>query len=407
MGQFVALFTPFRLNFSIPCIFRHLRPLQDAEAQKGPSIAVPLGRRDAGWQLAPPRGNWHPWGRNRGPEKPGSQRREVGETRTKMVMNLKSRRTWKILGIVIISGAVLHYFNPLGRLLGYLIPWMSPIELYGRVEDQHGKPIAGAKVELFPQDNPFGGPSRSKTILTSDGNGEFSIKGLHGISMGVLASKEGFIHLSPLGGPASSERVDYADGAPAGKRYSNPRTPLILRLQDPGEVEQLVCVREKGWRLAINGKPRQIALDSEDGKGPHQIEFRLWSNTLDRNKPGANVYDAFDWTFEACIPGGGFIWSDSNLDFEAPEGGYKETIRFHYPASLPREKWKRFRTGRYFVKFRDNTFGRIIIDVDAGTEPEYGPLSMQSWFNPKPGSHNLASEIPGSQFHGGDPEKEP
>jgi hypothetical protein len=141
------------------------------------------------------------------------------------------------------SHATAHKDNPAGALVDL---FKTPIELYGRVEDQHGKPIAGAKIELFPLDNPTGGSSHSKTVLTSDAKGEFSIKGLHGISMGVQASKEGFIHLPPLDGPSSSTNVAYASGAEAGKRYSNPKTPLVLRLQNPGMIEPLVCVREIG-----------------------------------------------------------------------------------------------------------------------------------------------------------------
>ena len=225
--------------------------------------------------------------------------------------------------------------------------------------------------------------------------------------MGVQASKEGFIHLPPLDGPSSSTNVAYASGAEAGKRYSNPKTPLVLRLQNPGMIEPLVCVREIGWRLNLDGEPRLIALDSEKGKGPHQIEFRLWSNNQVLYHPGVNPSSVFEWTFEARIPGGGVIWSDSNLNFEAPESGYKELLRYHYPADLPRAKWKNYCHGRYFVKFPDNTYGRIQFEIDATSKPEYGPLKMQSWFNPKPGSRNLASEIPGSNFHGGDPEKGP
>ena len=295
--------------------------------------------------------------------------------------------------------------NPAAELLDL---FKAPIELFGRVEDQHGKPVPGAKVEMYPVDRPLGTASASAVALTSDAEGNFSVKGLKGMSMGVSVSKKGYVHISPLGGPSSEAMVYYADRARDGKRYSNPKTPLVLRLLNPGPIEPLVCMLEKGWRITTDGKPRLIGLDFGDGNGSHQIEFRLWSNARDLDKPGANVYDAFDWTFEARILGGGFIWSDSDLNFEAPEAGYKEMIRYHLPKSLPRDKWKGFRNGRYFVRFSDGSYARIQISVDAGTEPNYGPLKMKSWFNPKPGSRNLATDrTDGSGFHGGDPEKEP
>jgi len=290
----------------------------------------------------------------------------------------------------------------------FLDLFKTPIELYGRVEDQHGQPVSGATVKMYPVDNPSGTASASTVVMTSDAEGNFSVKGLKGASMGVSVTKKGYVYISPLGGPSSETTVYYAHDSKSGKRYSNPKTPLVLRLLNPGPLEPLVHVREKGWRIALDGTPRLIALDSEDGKGSHQIEFRLWSNMLDLRRPGANVYDAFDWTFEARIPGGGFIWNDKDLNFEAPEAGYKETIRYHMPKTLPRDKWKGFRNGRYFVRFSDGTYARVGISVDAGTEPTYGPIKIKSWFNPKPGSRNLATdESDGSGFHGGDPEMEP
>jgi hypothetical protein len=285
----------------------------------------------------------------------------------------------------------------------FLDAFKTPIELYGRVEDQDGKPVAGATVEMYPVDSPFGTASASALVMASDAEGKFSVKGLRGVSMGVSVFKEGYIHISPLGGSASQATVTYADGSKQGKRYSNPATPLILRLQNPGRMEPLVYVARKRWKLEIDGTPELIALDTEGGKGSHQIEFRLWSNTRDRDKPGADVYDAFDWTFEARIPGGGFIWNDSDLNFEAPESGYKELVRYHYPSSLSRDKWRRFQNGRYFLKFPDGTHARVWFDIDAGSDRR--PLSMQSWFNPKIGSRNLASDIKdGGGFHGDDPE---
>ena len=300
------------------------------------------------------------------------------------------------------SHATARKDNHAGEFLDF---FKTPIELYGRVEDQHGKPVPGATVKMYPVDNPSGTASASAVVMTSDAEGNFSVKGLKGASMGVSVSKKGYVYISPLGGPASQTTVYYAHGSKSGKRYSNSKTPLVLRLQNPGPVEPLVYVREKGWRIALDGTPRRVALDSEDGKGSHQIEFRLWSDTHSRREPGNNAYSAFDWTFEARIPGGGFIWNDSDLNFEAPEAGFKEMIRYHLPKTLPRDKWKGFRNGRYFVRFPDGTHARIGFDIDAGSDRR--PLYMKSWFNPKPGSRNLATdESDGSGFHGGDPEKE-
>ncbi len=292
-----------------------------------------------------------------------------------------------------------------GLMASFLDAFNTPIELHGKVVDQHGDPVPGASVRLTPVDAPHRDSSGSAVTLISDAEGKFSIKGLHGFSMGVSVSKEGYLHLSPLGGPASSAMVSYAQGAEAGKRHSNPDTPLVLTLHKVGPVEPMVYVDKKRWRLPVDGSPIRIALDSEEGIGSHQIEFRFKSDWNQLPMDNEINLKLFDWTFEAHIPGGGFIWNDSDYHFEAPESGYKETIRYHHPASQPREKWKRSQRGRYFVKFSDGTHARIEFSIDGGSDRR--PLYMASWMNLKPGSRNLASpEKDGSGFHGGNPEEE-
>jgi|694.fasta_scaffold21491_4 hypothetical protein len=294
---------------------------------------------------------------------------------------------------------------PENRVTEFLGMFETPIEIHGRVVDQHGDSVAEARVVITPVDTPFTDNSGSKLEITTDEEGRFHATGLRGASLGVEASKQGYMHRSPLGGPSSSAMVDYAGGAKAGERFRNPETPLVLELHNIGAVEPMVYIKKSRWKLNLDGTPRRIALDSVEGQGAHQIEFRLWSDTQIRRLPGNDVYTQFDWTFDARIPGGGFIWNDDAFSFQAPGTGYKESIRYHRPASMPREKWKTFENGRYFVKFPDGTHGRIVIDIDAGSDR--APLKITSWLNERPGSLNLASPYSDSSgFHGSDPEKQ-
>lgn len=194
----------------------------------------------------------------------------------------------------------------------------NPITLYGKVVDQNGEPVPGATIELYPLTSHFQEDAAKNIVLNTDAAGAFSIKGLRGFSMGVSVKKEGYLHISPLGGPSSSTTVSYGSGAVTGKRYSNPKTPLVLRLQNPGTREPMVCVERKRWSLPVNGTPRLIALDSKDGKGQHQIEFRFKSDWNKLPKTNAMYGKRYDWSFEARIPGGGFIWNDKDFDFTAP-----------------------------------------------------------------------------------------
>jgi Carboxypeptidase regulatory-like domain len=285
----------------------------------------------------------------------------------------------------------------------FLQAFESPIELYGKVVDQHGDPVPSATVKLFPVDTPWE-DSKSKMTLISDENGKFAVEGLKGTAMGVQATKDGYLYISPLGGPASSVSVNYGHGGGTGKRHSNPATPVILTLHKIGPVEPMFYMPDTRWKLPLDGTVRKISLDSKTGEGSRQIEFLFksdWSKLPMDNEINSKQ---FDWSFEAKIPGGGFVWSDSDFNFDAPQTGYKESIRYHYSVDMPREKWKRFQHGRYFVKFADGSYGRIRIDIDGGSDRK--PLKMTSWLCLKLGSRNLASpDKDSSWFSSDDPEK--
>jgi len=284
------------------------------------------------------------------------------------------------------SHAVIEPKDPTAALLG---AFKTPIELYGKIVDQHGNPVAGATVRLSPVDRPFGDQSKSAMTLLSGATGEFSVKGKQGFAMGVRASKDGYMTLPPLDGPSSSAMVSYGGEGKAGKRYSNPATPLDLTLHEIGLVDPIFYVERTNRKLPVDGTLRAIALDSEKGQGDHRIEFRFKSDWSKLPKNNEMYGKRYDWSLEASILGGGFLESDSDYKFEAPENGYQETIKIEYSVELPQDKWLYNIHRRYFVKFSDGSYGRIRFSIDASTDS--APLNMTSWLNLKPGSRNLSS----------------
>ena len=274
----------------------------------------------------------------------------------------------------------------------FWVAFRSPIQLHGRVEDQHGDPVVGAKVVCMPVDVPFGDESGSTTTLTSGADGKFFVNGLHGASMGVQASMDGYLDIPPAGGPASFVMVSYADDAEEGKRYSHVETPLVLRLYEIGAVEPMVYVDFCGRSLPVDGSVKRIALDSGSGIGSHQIEFRLRSEWMKIPADNEHFGDHFDWSLEAKIPGGGFVWSDSDFNFVAPERGYLESIRLDYKAGMPVDQWESYVYGTFFVKFADGSHGRIKLFISGMERGGGSPLRLSSWLNLKPGSRNLATD---------------
>jgi hypothetical protein len=280
--------------------------------------------------------------------------------------------------------------DPTNVLKQFASAFRTPINLYGKVVDQHGEPVVGATVTLTPVDRAFADQSHSKTIVFTESSGLFSVTDKVGSSIGVRASKDGYMSYPGMPGkPLSGTTVDYAFQAEGGKRCSNPSTPLILTLLKIGPVDPVFYVKNDNWRLTLDGTPRNIALDSVDGKGTHVIEFRLKCDCTKLPDTNERYGMTYDWSFDAKIPGGGFVEVDSDYKFEAPETGYQESIQWGSLA-LPKETWKRSNQKRYFVKFPDGSYGRIFVYVDAGTD--VGPLNMTSWLNLKPGSRNLSSK---------------
>lgn len=105
---------------------------------------------------------------------------------------------------------------------------------------------------------------------------------------------------------------------------------------------------------------------------------------------------AAPWFCELSIPGGGFFLIDEKVgqdgdvyvsnyavkakegeEFYAPEIGYEETVRAEMNESRMDETWRDTFTRNYYVKFPDNTYGRIEVQVGGG-----GYYEITSWYNP-------------------------
>ena len=105
---------------------------------------------------------------------------------------------------------------------------------------------------------------------------------------------------------------------------------------------------------------------------------------------------AAPWYCEMSIPGGGFFLIDEKIgqdgdvyqskyaanakageEFLAPESGYEETVRAEMLESRMDETWRDTYTRNYYVKFPDNTYGRIQVQLGGGAYYE-----ITSWYNP-------------------------
>lgn len=118
------------------------------------------------------------------------------------------------------------------------------------------------------------------------------------------------------------------------------------------------------------------------------MERGVKSKHLEPRPPGERKDD---WRLEVSVPGGGLVVREDAMAFEAPEGGYLPSDTIEMPASL--QRWSRAAERSYFFRFVDGTTARADLRMHAGGDHF---VVWESFFNPKPGSHNLESD-PGNK----------
>lgn len=267
----------------------------------------------------------------------------------------------------------------------FIAAFKTPITFYGRVIDQHGKPVPDAHVTLSANDRPMGQPN-SEYVRTADAEGRFSIDNIVGLTLAVAVAKQGYkgIPQNDSRTVTSSGLFEYGLESIRGPHQADRNAPVIFRLHKIGVVEPLMKIGEKNFRIARDGSPLSIALDEQ---GAHQVVLRCWNQELQR-PAGQRQYD---WRLEVSVPNGGLVARKDAFAFEAPQDGYLPSDTVEMPAALGNQ-WRSFAERSYFIRFGDGTFARANLRMRAGGDHFF---VWESFFNPKAGSPNLESPAAG------------
>lgn len=258
--------------------------------------------------------------------------------------------------------------------------YRTPINFYGRVLDQHGLPVPAANVNISANDK-WNGPS-SEYFRTTDAQGLFSITGIHGLTLVVRVTKSAYREIPrPYGKVTSSGLFEYGLSS-KGPYRSSKEQPTIFTLHKIGNLEPLVKIAERNFRMARDGIPLFISLDGKEG---HQVVLRCWNKELERPE-GQRVYD---WRLEISVPTGGLLLRKDNFAFNAPQYGYMPSDSIEMSASLPQGEWRGSAERSYFFQFADGTYACAKLEMQAGGDHF---VVWESYFNPKPDSTNLESD---------------
>ncbi len=266
--------------------------------------------------------------------------------------------------------------NTSGMLLGWLAAYNETrLDLYGKVIDQDGHPIAGVEVAgSLDIDSP--GSDRIYKTKT-DADGLFQITGLHGNELGADVSKPGY-------------EMDYRRGLfePSGKSTPTNRvvyTMWKLRGPEPMKYAQIQssvpCDGTPEHFDLLSSKMNNTVADVHPSSGDFTVKLTRDPLIVDRRKP-------FNWSVILSITNGGLLeFTNQPYPYEAPETGYQSVVTMDFPTNAP--QWQYEINKNYFFKSGDGRiYGRMTVHLRADRPQPPTYFDAEIYANPN-GSRNL------------------
>jgi hypothetical protein len=254
-----------------------------------------------------------------------------------------------------------------------------PLDFYGRVVDENGAGVAGAKISFsYIHFNPllpfelFRG--HGERAATSDSDGNFAIQGVKGYGFMIAVGKDGY--------DASAGNFQGANivGGPDKPVKTDASSPTIFRLRKKGAAEPLIHL-ERSYRLARDGTPKQIDLLTGRTNSPTvDLKIQAWTDEQHKDKEFR-----YDFRVRIEVINGGILESEKEFDYVVPVTGYADSYELDSPASLG-DRWDSQPARRFLLRLRNGQiYGRMIFKMI----PEGDHFCrIETWLNPS-GSRNL------------------
>jgi hypothetical protein len=249
----------------------------------------------------------------------------------------------------------------------------KPLDFYGRVVDQEGRPVPGVKIRagigLVVSFTQSGGHFVNSE---TDSGGNFQFLGLHGAGMGpFILSKDGYSY--DQNSPTSSRPSDYVPDA---------ERPVIFHVWKLKGPEPMVHVKVHAY-VPCDGTPEGFDVLTADADPAGDLVITLTRNPvqIDRNRP-------FDWSATVEIRnGGGLIPINDSYPYEAPAGGYEPKVTIDMPTA--NKSWRdSFDQSYYFMSGNGKVYGRMEVRIKADFQPPPTLFNVDIYANPA-GSRNL------------------
>jgi len=243
------------------------------------------------------------------------------------------------------------------------------INVYGKVIDQYGNPVVGAKVDGGVLLNVGIEGSGGKHYQTeTDAQGLFTFNDLHGVRFGAAFEKPGYEYNSKL----------YTTWWDTYK--PDPKNPMVFAMYKLQGAEPMVHSKIHDY-IPCDGTeiPYDLLTGKRVANGGLIVTFTRTPADIQTGKP-------FEWTLTLTVPGGGLTEIHDPYPYEAPHGGYQETTTI---TTGPAPKTYTDSTNKtYYYKSADGKYGRINVGLQADFQPPPTSFDGSIYLNPS-GSRNL------------------
>jgi hypothetical protein len=256
----------------------------------------------------------------------------------------------------------------------------QPIQFYGKVLDQDGAPVAGAKVTggVMVQTKWMNGEI-TNYYTTTGGNGLFAFEGLAGRDISIWLEKAGY---------------DFRNGDHTLFKYSHltneterhtpdVNAPVVFTMWKQKGPEALVHTKLSRASVPVDGSP--VAFDLLTGE--KTLAGGDLVVKLERNPIHVQRGQRFDWKATIEVPNGGLLEIKDTYPNEAPAEGYIPSLIIDMPASSA--DWQSSLSGSFYVRSRGGqNHARLNLRITADYEPPPTALTFEAYINPS-GSRNL------------------
>jgi len=252
-----------------------------------------------------------------------------------------------------------------------------PIEFYGRVVDQDGRPLEGVmvpyEIDSIPAiPVPWGPSDVSKGSTATDHAGCFSVRGKRGCYLGIgIMSKAGFREPGFRNGS-----FRYEPGS-AARHHPDPAKPVEFTLI---RDDLPLAVKVYGKNLSFVWNAGQVTVNC----GP-----ALGSLVLTPKRNGMNPADtlqSFDWSVDVIATGFGMALLSDETAKVAPTDGYQPGTKFDYPRDA--KNWQSRVERKYAIRKADGTYGLMELEP-FGDGDDNGVCGSVTIYLNKSGARNI------------------